>query len=1094
LGALDAAGEANGARTLILIDAINEGAGANLWRHHLAGFLEEVIPHKHVAAVIACRTEYLPYAIPKPVLQAYPKVHLHGFVTFAEQEAAAVQYLDQRGIVRPAGPLLAPEFSHPLFLKAASDALLMRNEFTFPRGLRGALKILRFYLDSVGSNLLPTNAEPVDLSLELRRALSAFAAKMAESQLDCVPIAESNRIVADAFAPRFPPSGLTWLDVLLRNGIVRRDPDPSLSMSEEFEASRDVVRIAFQRFQDHLIVKASLDGVTTVDELFGAGGRLEWLIKSESRFTWSGLFEALSVQVPERLGIELIDALPGNPEQWWAEWDIQESFIQSIRWRAVRGQSGASTFTDRSLQLLNALEEPGLSLLIEVAAVVEHPWNGDMLHRNLWRWKLPERDRRWSRILSFATDEEGHPVHRIITWSTGGRLDTADDEILRLVALVLIWTCATTSRPIRDKATKGLRRILARAPQLYHGLLETFAGVDDAYILERLLAASYGAACHLGDDARLEQIASSTFTLIFANGQPPRHLLSRDYALAVLELAERFGRLPADIDLTKAKPPFPDPVRLRAPSKATLEKRKEQVGDNRIFFSCGEYGDFGRYEIASPVNNFSATRLTAAAPLTHQDKRDLFEEQVVKGDASREKAFAAVITAADAIWSFDVKNDGAAIKRVAASLQRAKKVETSFVQLLSEAERARYINEVQRFIFSLNDPTRDRNPPAFDLGWAQRWITNRVYSLGWTKNRFGDDHTPRSDYGGQRSSIERVGKKYQWIALYELLAWLTDTYWLTGSWGQRPRPYAYPTDTSFQRDVDPTLPSEIDIEQPPDGDWWRPGLELPGVEDEELATWVAANDPWQEARRVIFREDETGRQWITLCLYEGAREGHRDRGYVRREIEMRRQALLFALCLLVEKKCLASSFSALKSTKSLDAIHFDPPGIVDGPFWGELGWRATQPIIGWEKVHGLPEGVVALKPVLEFLWESHLDASEPNGIQLRAPAPELIASMSLQYPNPRHPRMAKNAQGQPVFVDYEHGESGAHAAMIRRDAFDQFLCDQGLGCLWYVFGERNAWPDGRLQAAPRRRFGRFLSYDGIKTRLFEWERPWDQSG
>jgi hypothetical protein len=277
------------------------------------------------------------------------------------------------------------------------------------RGLRGALKILRFYLDSVGGNLLPTTAEPLDLSLELRRALSALAAKMADSHLDYVPIAESNRVVAEAFAPRAPPQGLTWLDVLLRNGIIRRDPDPSLSMSEEFEATREVVRIAFQRFQDHLIVKAALDGATTSHELFGSGGSLEWLIKTEIRYAWSGLFEALSVQVPETLGIELVDALPGNPEQWWAEWEIQESFIQSVRWRAVRARSGAPTFTARSLQLLNALGEPALSLLLEVAAVAEHPWNADMLHRNLWRWKLPERDRRWSRFI-FRDGQRG-PSH-----------------------------------------------------------------------------------------------------------------------------------------------------------------------------------------------------------------------------------------------------------------------------------------------------------------------------------------------------------------------------------------------------------------------------------------------------------------------------------------------------------------------------------------------------------------------------------------------------------------------------------------------------------------------------------------------------------
>jgi hypothetical protein len=69
-GALDAAGEAHRARTLILVDAINEGAGASLWKSYVSGFIEELAPYNHIAVVIACRTEYLPYAIPKPVLAA----------------------------------------------------------------------------------------------------------------------------------------------------------------------------------------------------------------------------------------------------------------------------------------------------------------------------------------------------------------------------------------------------------------------------------------------------------------------------------------------------------------------------------------------------------------------------------------------------------------------------------------------------------------------------------------------------------------------------------------------------------------------------------------------------------------------------------------------------------------------------------------------------------------------------------------------------------------------------------------------------------------------------------------------------------------
>jgi hypothetical protein len=85
-GPLDAAGEAYGARTLILVDAVNEGAGANLWKHYLSGFIEPLAPYKHVAAAIACRTEYVPFTIPKPVLDAYPRVELYGFTTFESKK------------------------------------------------------------------------------------------------------------------------------------------------------------------------------------------------------------------------------------------------------------------------------------------------------------------------------------------------------------------------------------------------------------------------------------------------------------------------------------------------------------------------------------------------------------------------------------------------------------------------------------------------------------------------------------------------------------------------------------------------------------------------------------------------------------------------------------------------------------------------------------------------------------------------------------------------------------------------------------------------------------------------------------------------
>lgn len=1090
-GALDAAGESAGCRTLILVDAVNEGAGANLWRSHLAGFIESLAPYQNIAVAVACRTEYVPFAIPRSVLETYPKVELHGFTTFEEQEAAAIEYLDRRGIVRPAGPLLAPEFSHPLFLKAASDALLQKRSFAFPRGLRGALKILEFYLDSVGGDLLPASAEPADLSGELRRALQRLAQEMAYTRLDHVQKSQADLIIAQTFAPRTPPVGMTWLEVLLRNGIVRLDPDPAAHDNSSFVVPEDVARIAFQRFQDHLVVQASLSGALDAPSLFTVGGPLEWLISSPMRHGWVGLFEALSIQVPEVFDMELVDALPGGQKRWWPEWGIQEGFKQSVRWRAISSQTGQLTFTHRSLALLNSLDQiddVSLGLLLELAAVPEHPWNANLLHRNLWRWGLNTRDLRWSRVIAFAAEDDEHPVHRLLKWANGGKLDHAEPEVLRLVAITLTWLCSTTSRYIRDVATTGLCRLLRTHPAIHHDLLAVMVEVDDLYVLERLLAASFGAACQLRDAPILETMAATTFSLVFNERVPPQHLLARDYALGVLEIAQACGRLPAEVDIARARPPFPAKA-LRAPSQATLERRKEKIGDNSIFRSCGDYGDFGRYEIQSSVRDFSATKLDSPPPLSKRNRFDLFVAEVVTPDLERKAAFEALNEASRDVWKVGIDriDNGFNITRTRneAKAEVMQMYEDAFLTLLTHSERDRYVRDAYNFIAGNRE---DRESSSFDSKWAQRWVTARAYNLGWTKKKFGDDRTP-SDYGRQRARIERVGKKYQWIALYELLAWLSDTHWIRSKWGEQPKRYSYPTDTAYQRDIDPTLAADVDVQGAPEGEWWKLDFNMRSVSDDRLTTWATQNDAWHSTMDAIFRTDHRKLEWVTLASFQRTGESFSDRDFVPREIGLRREAFQSVHCLLVAQKDLWPVFGALVAAEGRDTRGWELPASTDGPYIGEYGWRATWPSFEWSSDCGLPRDVSALAPVVNYHWEGHLDASRPDGVSLRLPNKTLLDLLRLAPPTPFAPDITEDHAGNAVIANRK-GDDGDYSVAIRRDAIESLLLEYQLGCLWFVSAERSAWPTGGHEQSTRRWFGNLIAFDGRKIKNHAWEAPW----
>ena len=77
---------------------------------------------------------------------------------------------------------------------------------------------------------------------------------------------------------------------------------------------------------------------------------------------------------------------------------------------------------------------------------------------------------------------------------------------------------------------------------------------------------------------------------------------------------------------------------------------------------------------------------------------------------------------------------------------------------------------------------------------AQRWVFERVLSLGWTPEKFAefDQHRLRPDVSRSAHKPERFGKKYQWIALRELIARVADNFQMAADYNRQAVTYAGP--------------------------------------------------------------------------------------------------------------------------------------------------------------------------------------------------------------------------------------------------------------------------------------------------------------
>lgn len=149
---------------------------------------------------------------------------------------------------------------------------------------------------------------------------------------------------------------------------------------------------------------------------------------------------------------------------------------------------------------------------------------------------------------------------------------------------------------------------------------------------------------------------------------------------------------------------------------------------------------------------------------------------------------------------------------------------------------------------------------------AERVIFSRVLNLGWTPERFGQ--LERGRHGGRDGSVERYGKKYQWIGLYEVLGRLADNYQLRERWSEKTEPFAYEfAEQLVYRDIDPTVLTPGGIKDPDDeaSAWFMPvHAKFPAeVEDGYPQDLQGVPDPFD----LIALTAPDGTEWLSLIRH-----------------------------------------------------------------------------------------------------------------------------------------------------------------------------------------------------------------------------------
>jgi hypothetical protein len=930
LPTLAAAAQASGRRGLVMIDALNESQDSGMWRARLPGLVEQVLAEPWLALVVSCRTPYVPVVVPEAVLGRAAVAEHTGF-RGATPEAVG-RYLDAHGLEAPSFPLLEAELANPLFLRLICSGLVAQGRTAFPREGIALQGVYDAYLDAVDHRL----ADPSRCDYDPARRLAREAARLiasAAGERRTLPRADARQI-----ADGLHPTG-SWSRSLLK-GLLDEQVLTATPVGGE-----EHVHFSFERLGD-LTVASELCALP-VDEAASELGRL-----AQAWGAHAGTLEAAAVLLPETHRVELVDAIGAAAQGGYARQRAVETLLDGLSFRST------ASVTARTAELVGAVADGGgramraaYDAVLGVSTVPGHPLNADWLHARLLGQAMPDRDLAWT---EYCNAEHGDPraLTVLVDWAWSDASDRADDEVARLASVALGWCLTASHRPLRDRATKALVRLLENRPAVLAELLGAFGGVDDPYVVERLLAVAAGVSARREDAEARVAAGRAAAGLVAPPGRWPAGLLARDYARRAIEGAIGAGwQAPAGLAAAVIPPygsAWPPATRSDAEIEA-LDGPPDYPYGSVTRSVIGQLGDFNKYVIG------------------------------------------------------------------------------------------RHLRHVQ-----------PATGPGCTAAVAARRVFDRVLELGWTPERHGLADRRRRWEPARGELTERLGKKYQWIALHEVLGALFDNAPVGGQYDEPQRPYDDPSDLGA-RDIDPTLllrgTGHAGFDEPP-ATWYSPEpAEV--FADPNPGAWLVSQDGLPDPAALLTVHDGAGAAWTPLeghYQWTERRAPEDEHALPYRRVWYQARAYLFdaGRTAEVEEWARAQDFSGRWMPESAEN---DGVLLADHP--RHRSWRFNRSEDGnW---HGRQPAPAELTPAAAW-YGGASSYDQSSDAVMRGLVPSLAAHDLLGVRGGGDFRW--HDDDGPVAADFAAIATGPASVHVRLDRLAASCVRQGVGVLWTVTGEK----------------------------------------
>ena len=921
LQALSAAAEAYHTRIPLIIDGINEsvhnGTLSKVWESHLEGFISEIEDTKNIVLITTCRTSYKE-AIWKDK-DSLNSVDAYGFDRYEEVEPTVKKYFDAYKIKADLTRAPLAQFEHPIYLKIFCETKNRERkaEVQVYVGEQTLFEVFDEYLErcneAVCTRLGLRPGTPI-----VQPILNKIAEHLWQNRSRNILVEELVKLTDNQLL-----SDLNW-----PLSKARAIEDEGLLVCRNRWEGKDAMYFTYDLLGGYLIAKHLVEQATDDVQAFLNSKEIAAFLFGEDYQTLHPLQEDICRC--------LAALLPVKTEHFLHQLsDNQKAFDLSIR---ALFEISPEDINQNCIELVTHLfrapenRESFFKLAETTVGHPTHPFNASFWSERLSALSMAERDVSWTEYVR----HNRYGFEKIVirfeeTCQNAQNISDYGKKRLLLLAEHIMWILTSTVRPLRDQATRALYWYGRRFSKEFFDLVIKSFTINDPYVSERMLAATYGIAMAKQNDFKdnsfvtemLPLYAMELYETMFKPNAPhsTTHILARDYAKRTIDIAliHHSDLLTTD-ERERITPPFTD-------------------GGIR------EWGESAKKEEVLPPIQMDFKRYTL----------------------------------------------GRLIK------------------------------------FDNQDPDERKRLEA-NVYW-------RIYDLGFTNESFVEidsqivkENVRYGRHNADERKTDRYGKKYSWIAFFELAGFRQDNNLLE----------EYYNDVRIlDADIDPSFPIEHRQYNLVQEDFL-------GDRGASIGQWVYKT-PHPNLTLYLSRDhlcEEQG-PWVLL------------QGALRQEDkQVNRKMFAWLQGLIVKSEEVEKIFNILNRQDNIDEriAPFIPED--HRTYAGEIPWCDTYPLNSWQEWSFKTE-IDMLVPVRENSWEESCSAANLYR-SIALPAREIAEYLGL-CGQPQSFDLFEKASGRRASITFRYGEKWdgtQRFTYLRQDLLERYLSEINAELIWVIWGNR----------------------------------------